>query len=84
MGGELKKLQSLIDNNKNICGDVISKAVSYSMGVLEINASMGIIVASPTAGSSGVLPGVLLSLQEKYKFSDKEIMKAIANAGAIG
>ena len=40
-----------------LCGSVMSKAIAYSMAVLEVNASMGLIVAAPTAGSSGVIPG---------------------------
>ena len=54
------------------------------MGVLEINASMGLIVAAPTAGSSGVIPGVCCSLQENYGFTDEEICQALFNAAAVG
>ena len=39
---------------------------------LETNASMGLIVASPTAGSAGIVPGMMLALQEVYGFSDKK------------
>ena len=54
------------------------------MATLETNASMGLIVASPTAGSAGIVPGLLLALQEVYNYSDKYIQKALFNAGAIG
>ena len=54
------------------------------MGVLEVNASMGLIVAAPTAGSSGVIPGVFCALQEEYDFSDEQIVKALFTTGAIG
>lgn len=84
IGGESKKLHTLREDGKNICGDVISKAIAYAVGVLEVNASMGLIVAAPTAGSSGVLPGVLCSLQEQYGFSDEEICQVLFNAAAIG
>lgn len=84
IGGESKKLELLRNEKKNICGDTISKAIAYSMGVLEVNASMGKIVATPTAGSSGVLPGALFALQEEYKFSDDQIVDVILNAAAIG
>ena len=63
IGGESRKLSDLQSSGKNIAGNLISKAIAYSMGVLEVNASMGLIVAAPTAGSSGVIPGVLLALQ---------------------
>ena len=72
IGGESRKLHTLRENKKNLCGDVVSKAIAYAVGVLEVNASMGLIVAAPTAGSSGVIPGVCCSLQENYGFTDEE------------
>ena len=54
------------------------------MAVLEVNASMGLIVAAPTAGSAGVLPGMLFALQDCYRISDERLIDALFNAGAIG
>ena len=51
---------------------------------LEINASMGLIVAAPTAGSSGVVPGLLLALQDCYHISDERLLDGLFNAGAVG
>ncbi len=84
IGGESKKLHDLRTEGKSICGDVVSKAVAYAVGVLEVNASMGLIVAAPTAGSSGVIPGVLCALKEQYGFTDEQICQALFNAAAIG
>lgn len=84
IGGESKKLFLHQSSVKGICGDVLEKAVTYAMATLETNASMGLIVASPTAGSAGIVPGLLLALQEVYDFSDEDIQKALFNAGAIG
>ena len=84
IGGEAIKLNELRLSGKNLCGSVVSRAAAYSMGVLEVNASMGLIVAAPTAGSSGVIPGVFLSLQEEYGFSDEEMTNALFCAGAVG
>ena len=84
IGGESKKLKKLRDDKKNLCGTMISKAISYAVGVLEVNASMGLIVAAPTAGSSGVMPGTMLALQEEYGFDDEQIVQALFNASAIG
>ena len=69
---------------KSICGDVLEKAITYAMAVLEVNASMGLIVAAPTAGSAGVVPGMMLALQECYRISDQRIVDALFNAGAVG
>ena len=84
IGGEAKKITARRKETEPICGSMIPKAMSYAMGVLEVNASMGLIVAAPTAGSSGVIPGVFRALQEEYHFSDEEMIEALFNAGAVG
>lgn len=84
IGGEAKKLTDHRLMGKNICGNVLSRAITYAMAVLEVNASMGLIVAAPTAGSSGIVPGLLLSLQDEYGISDDRLIDALFNAGAIG
>jgi L-serine dehydratase len=84
IGGEAKKLDKLRVEGKSLCGATMSKAMTYAMAVLEVNASMGVIVAAPTAGSSGVLPGVLLALQEELGLSDEKVMDALYTAGAVG
>ena len=84
IGGEAKKLEAHEAKKKSICGDVLEKAITYAMAVLEVNASMGLIVAAPTAGSAGVVPGMMLALQECYRISDQRIVDALFNAGAVG
>lgn len=84
IGGEARKLADFQAAGKSICGGVVGKAMRYAMAVLETNASMGLIVAAPTAGSAGIVPGTLLALQEEYQFSDEKVVQALFNAGAIG
>ena len=84
IGGEAKKTYEFSQTDNNLCGTFLSKAISYSMAVLEVNATMGLIVAAPTAGSAGVLPGVLLALQEDRNLSDESICSAIVHTSAIG
>ena len=84
IGGEAKKTYEFSQTDNNLCGTFLSRAISYSMAVLEVNATMGLIVAAPTAGSAGVLPGVLLALQEDRNLSDEAICSAIVHASAIG
>ena len=84
IGGEAGKLASHQAVGRGICGDVLEKAITYAVAVLETNASMGLIVAAPTAGSAGVVPGLFLALQECHSFSDEDLLKALFNAGAIG
>lgn len=84
IGGEARKLCEFHDLEKSLCGNVLGKGITYAMATLETNASMGLIVASPTAGSAGIVPGMMLALQEVYGFSDKKIRQALFNSGAIG
>ncbi len=84
IGGEAKRLAAHAAKKRDICGPVLQRAVTYAMAVLEVNASMGLIVAAPTAGSSGVVPALLLALQEEYRISDHRLLDGLFNAGAVG
>lgn len=84
IGGEGFKVSERRREGTSLVGPLVSKAMAYAMGVLEVNASMGLIVAAPTAGSSGVIPGVFCALQEEYGFSDEQMVEALFTTGAIG
>lgn len=84
IGGEAKKVNDHGKTAVSVCGSMLSKAIAYSMAVLEVNASMGLIVAAPTAGSSGVVPGVLLALQKEHALADTKLYQGLLNASAIG
>ncbi|WP_312645089.1 L-serine ammonia-lyase, iron-sulfur-dependent, subunit alpha [Hydrogenoanaerobacterium sp.] len=84
IGGEAQKLQTRRLRTAPVCGQTTAKAIAYAMGVLEVNASMGLIVAAPTAGSSGVIPGVFLAVQEEFGFTDEQMVDALLNTGAVG
>lgn len=82
IGGEAAKLAD--HEEAGPCDSLLARATTYAMAVLETNASMGRIVAAPTAGSSGVVPAMLLACQDMHEFSDEQIIDALANAAAIG
>ena len=84
IGGEAKKVSDHAKDPVSACGSMMARGAAYAMGVLEVNAGMGLIVAAPTAGSSGVIPGVLLTLQEEYGFTDSQLVSALFHAAAIG
>ena len=84
IGGEADRLERHGKNGGSICGAVLSKAITYACAVIETNASMGLITAAPTAGSSGVVPGVLLSLMEEKGVEEEQVIAVLFNAGAIG
>ena len=84
IGGEAQLMHASLAGAAAICGPSLTKAVSYALGVLERSAAMGVIVAAPTAGSSGVVPGCLVALQEDGGFDDEGLADALYTAAAIG
>jgi L-serine dehydratase len=67
-----------------IGNEPLNSAIAYALAVSEVNAAMGRIVAAPTAGSCGILPGVLLSVAETLNTNDSLIIEALFSAGATG
>ena len=67
-----------------LMGTTQTRAVAYAMAVLERSATMGVIVAAPTAGASGVVPGSLISVAEEIGATDEQVISALWNASAIG
>ena len=86
LGGEAKAIhdEAFKTGAMPLCGGVLSKAIAYAMAVLEVNASMGLIVAAPTAGSAGVIPGAVLSVCEDYDLGEDAIYSGLLNASALG
>ena len=62
----------------------LQQVCAYAFAAAEQNAGNGTIVTAPTCGSCGVLPAVLLYLQDKYKFTDEQIAEALSVAGLLG
>lgn len=83
-GGNAYKFAQWMQDYTPLTGPVLSKAVARAMAVNEVNAGMGCIVATPTAGSAGILPATLLTLQETHGFSDDDLVNALYTAGGIG
>jgi L-serine dehydratase len=82
VGGDAAKLRTGPEGP--LAGTVFREVLMRAIAVQEVNAAMGIIVAAPTAGGAGVLPGVLLGLSAKHQFSDQAMVDALATAGLIG
>lgn len=68
----------------NLISQVIEDGITFSVAVAEHNARMGKIVAAPTAGSCGIVPGTLRAMQKKFHFQDSEIAQALLVAAAFG
>lgn len=84
IGGDSTKLNNYVQKGATLSGDTVVQAMSYAMSSSELNASMGKIVAAPTAGACGILPSVLMICKEKLDLSDEEVIQALAVAGGIG
>lgn len=81
-GGDAKKLDSYAASS--LMGPLMARAVAASMAVVEVNASMGRIVAAPTAGASGILPGTLLTVAEFRGWDEEKLIDGLFTAAAIG
>lgn len=85
IGGQAR---SLLDRGEELAGGLLgttlTKAAAYAMATLERSATMGVIVAAPTAGSAGVVPGAVLAVSESLGSTDEEVRRALWNACAIG
>ena len=83
-GKDAKMLYKALKGEKLISGKPLSLAVSRAIACGEVNASMGKIVAAPTAGAVGVIPAVVLTTAEKLGSKEQEIVDALLVAAGIG
>ena len=67
-----------------LMGEVQTQAVARAMAVLERSAAMGVIVAAPTAGSAGVVPGCVLAVADAIGAGEKDVASALFCAAAVG
>ena len=82
-GGDAAKLLAYARTG-GICGGFVSEAIARAVATSECNAAMGKIVAAPTAGSCGILPGAVLSVLEAGQCSEEQAVMALFTAGGIG
>ncbi|WP_445488322.1 L-serine ammonia-lyase, iron-sulfur-dependent, subunit alpha [Niallia sp. 03133] len=83
-GGDAVLLQSYIEKGNYISGEVILDAVSKAVATNEVNAAMGTICATPTAGSAGVVPGTLFAVKNKLNPTREQMVAFLFTAGAFG
>lgn len=82
-GGDAHRVWQSVERGTAL-DETAAKAIARSLAAAEVNAAMGRIVAAPTAGSCGVVPGVLLTVSEKLKLSDAKVLDALWVAGLVG
>lgn len=83
-GGEGHRMGEYSRRGEALCGSLLSGAMTRALAVAGCNASMGRIVAAPTAGSCGILPGCLLALCDDRNVPERAAVMAMFTAGAFG
>ncbi len=84
VGGDAKKVMDFTRGGDIAGGRLVAKCIAYSIAVLEENSRMGIIVAAPTAGAAGMVPGTLMALSEERGFDDAFTTRGLVVAGGFG
>lgn len=83
-GGDAYKMKLAVENKSNLTGSFLGGALYRALAVSELNASMGRIVAAPTAGSCGIIPAAILTMQKEKHLSEKDCVMSLFTASAIG
>lgn len=83
-GGDAVKIKDYRKSRKTLSGDMIMSAVQSAIATNEVNAAMGVICATPTAGSSGTLPGVLFTLEKRLGLDEEQMVRFLFTAGGFG
>lgn len=83
-GGQASKMLELSKSGNSAGGENLTRAGAYALAVAELNASMGRIVAAPTAGACGIIPAALNQARENYGSTDDELVDALFCAAGVG
>lgn len=83
-GGQAALLSDYMKAGRSLCGSLLGKAEAYALATAECNACMGKIVAAPTAGACGILPGAILAMMEERGVDERAAVDALFVAAAVG
>ncbi|PTI79375.1 L-serine ammonia-lyase, iron-sulfur-dependent, subunit alpha [Staphylococcus succinus] len=83
-GGDAVLIKEYLKSGKSLSGPTLLDAVSKAVATNEVNAAMGKICATPTAGSAGVVPGVLFGLKPRLEPTRRDMLNFLLTAGAFG
>jgi L-serine dehydratase len=76
--------RTLWENGPRLLGPRVTETLARAIATLEVNAAMGLIVAAPTAGAAGVLPAVLISMDDFAEMGEERLVDAMLVAGGVG
>ncbi|MGP1567267.1 MAG: L-serine ammonia-lyase, iron-sulfur-dependent, subunit alpha [Peptoanaerobacter stomatis] len=82
--GFAKKMNDYYKKGKSFCGDDVTRAMAMAFSTIEVNASMGKIVAAPTAGASGILPAAFMSAKIKFDLDKDTLINGLLTSSFIG
>lgn len=82
--GVAKEHYHYTTQGNTVCGSLINEVMARALSCSEVNASMGRICAAPTAGACGIIPAVLITLEERRGISRKKILEGLLVASGIG
>lgn len=83
-GGNARKYQQAVLTNRTLGAGIVDAVIMRALAISEVNASMGRIVAAPTAGSCGIIPAVLLALMEEREIPERNAIMSLFTAAGIG
>lgn len=91
MDEDMKSLSGMIDNGAkkimaceiNVLGEDFKRMLAYTIAAKEVNSCMGRVVAAPTAGASGIMPGILTTIQELHDVPNRKVYEGMLVAAGI-
>ncbi|RPF56032.1 L-serine ammonia-lyase, iron-sulfur-dependent, subunit alpha [Aquisalibacillus elongatus] len=83
-GGDAVLIQKYREEKQPLSGDLMLEVVSKAVSTNEVNAAMGTICATPTAGSAGCVPGVLFGIKDRLNPTREQMVRFLFTAGAFG
>lgn len=83
-GGDAVLLQKYMEKGNTLSGNVLLDAVSKAVATNEVNAAMGTICATPTAGAAGIVPGTLFAVKDKLNPTREQMINYLFTTGAFG
>ncbi|MDT8903114.1 L-serine ammonia-lyase, iron-sulfur-dependent, subunit alpha [Anaeroselena agilis] len=84
VGGDARLCHARLESGKALTGEIAGRAIAYALAVSEVNACMGRIVAFPTAGSCGIMPGAVAAAAETRGYSEDAIVDGLLTAAGAG
>jgi L-serine dehydratase len=84
LGGGAKRFEAWRQEGASVTGSFIGRVIANAQATMEVNSRMGTIVATPTAGSSGILPSILFAAQAELGYDDERLVQGLLAAAGIG